>query len=69
MRSSMDHSRSVRIDKEVVHTSSDYFTDFDGVVKYLQSILEDDDSAKGKKWAAQFIAEKRMPRVPWYAAE
>lgn len=67
MRSSMDHSK-VRIDKEVVHTSSDYFTDFDGVVKYLQSILEDDDSAKGKKWAAQFIAEG-MPRVPWYAAE
>lgn len=61
MRSSMDHSRSVRIDKEVVHTSSDYFTDFDGVVKYLQSILEDDDSAKGKKWAAQFIAEKECP--------
>lgn len=51
----------VRIDKEVVHTSSDYFTDFDGVVKYLQSILEDDDSAKGKKWAAQFIAEKECP--------
>lgn len=51
----------VRIDKEIVHTSSDYFTDFDGVVKYLRSVLEDDDSVKGKKWAAQFIAETECP--------
>ena len=51
----------VRIDREVVHTSSDYFTDFDGVVKYLQSVLENDDSVKGKKWASQFIAGKECP--------
>ncbi len=51
----------VRIDKDVVHTSSDYFTDFDGLVKYLQSVLEDDDSAKARKWAGQFIAEKECP--------
>ena len=51
----------VRIDREVVHTTNDYFTDFDGVVKYLQSILENDDSVKGKKWASQFIASKECP--------
>ena len=51
----------VRIDKDVVHTSSDYFTDFDGLVKYLQSVLEDDDSSKARKWAGQFIAEKECP--------
>lgn len=51
----------IRIDREVVHTSSDYFTDFDGVVKYLQSVLENDDSVKGKKWASQFIADKECP--------
>lgn len=51
----------IRIDREVVHTSSDFFTDFDGVVKYLQSVLENDDSVKGKKWASQFIADKECP--------
>lgn len=51
----------IRIDREVVHTSSDYFTDFDGVIKYLQSVLENDDSVKGKKWASQFIADKECP--------
>lgn len=51
----------IRIDREIVHTSSDYFTDFDGVVKYLQSVLENDDSVKGKKWASQFIADKECP--------
>ena len=51
----------VRIDRDVVHTTSDYFTEFDGVIKYLQSILENDDSVKGKKWASQFIANKECP--------
>lgn len=52
---------SIRIPKDVVHTSSDYFVDFDGVVKYLQTIIENDDSAGGKKWAGQFIAEAVCP--------
>ena len=51
----------VRIDREVVHTTNDYFTDFDGVVKYLQSILENDEWVRGKKWASQFIASKECP--------
>jgi len=52
---------SVRIDKELVHTSSDYFTDFDGVIKYLQSVMENEDSASGQKWADQFLAECQCP--------
>lgn len=51
----------IRIDKDVVKTSSDYFTDFDGVVKYLQTVMEADDSTASKKWAAQFLAEKPCP--------
>ena len=51
----------VRIDKSIVHTSSDYFTDFDGVVKYLQQIMEDDDTTASRKWAAQFLAETECP--------
>ena len=52
---------SVRIDKELVHTSSDYFVAFDGVVKYLRSVMENDDSASGQKWADQFLAECQCP--------
>ena len=52
---------SVRIDKDLVHTSSDYFVDFDGVVKYLRSVMENDDSSAGQKWADQFLAECKCP--------
>lgn len=44
----------VRIRKELVHTSSDYFVDFDGIIKYLHNVIENDDSASGQKWADQF---------------
>ena len=46
----------VRIPKEKVHTSSDYFTNYDGVIKYLKTIIENDESAAGQKWADQFLA-------------
>ena len=52
---------SVRIDKELVHTSSDYFVDFDGVIKYLRSVMDSDDSSSGQKWADQFLAECQCP--------
>ena len=51
----------VRISKELVHTSSDYFVDFDGVVKYLRSVMDNDDTAGGQKWADQFLAERECP--------
>ncbi len=52
---------SVRIDKELVHTSSDYFVDYDGVIKYLRSVMENDDTSAGTKWADQFLAECQCP--------
>jgi excinuclease ABC subunit A len=52
---------SVRIDKELVHTTSDYFVDFNGVVKYLRSVMDDEDSSSGQKWADQFLAECPCP--------
>ncbi len=51
----------VKIDKELVHTSSDYFTTFDGVVKYIRSVMENDDTASGQKWADQFLAVCQCP--------
>ena len=52
---------NVRIDKEVVHTSSDYFVAFDGIVKYLRDAMESDDSTSSQKWAEQFLAECECP--------
>ncbi len=52
---------TIRIDKELVHTSSDYFVSFDGIVKYLRNVMENDDSSSGQKWADQFLAECECP--------
>lgn len=46
----------VKIDKELVHTSSDYFVEYNGVIKYLRNVIDNDDSASGQKWADQFLA-------------
>ena len=51
----------IRIDKDKVHTSTDYFVAFDGIVKYLRTLIESDDSAAGQKWASQFLADKECP--------
>ena len=52
---------NVRIDKELVHTSSDYFVAFDGIIKYLRNVMDNDDSTAGQKWADQFLAECPCP--------
>ena len=51
----------VRINKELVHTSSDYFLQFNGVIKYLRDVMAGDDSASAQRWAEQFLAEKTCP--------
>ena len=38
---------TIRIDKDLVHTSSDYFVEFNGIIKYLKSVMENDESANG----------------------
>jgi len=52
---------NVRINKELVHTSSDYFVAFDGVIKYLRQVMDNDDSTAGQKWAEQFLAVCACP--------
>ncbi len=52
---------NVRISKDLVHTSSDYFVNFDGVIKYLRNVMDNDDSSAGQKWADQFLAECTCP--------
>ena len=52
---------NVRIDKDIIHASSDYFVAFDGVVKYLKNMIENDESAAIQKWADQFMAITECP--------
>ncbi|MBR1519223.1 MAG: excinuclease ABC subunit UvrA [Prevotella sp.] len=52
---------SVKISKDLVHTSSDYFTTYDGVIKYLRMVMDNDDSASGQKWADQFLESTVCP--------
>ena len=51
----------VKISKETMHATSDYFSSFNGVMKYLQDVAENDESAGAKKWTEQFMAECVCP--------
>lgn len=52
---------NVKIPMEKIHTSSDYFCAYDGIISYLRNVMENDDSAAGKKWADQFISTAECP--------
>ena len=58
LHGSIEH---VKIAKEIVHTSSDYFSTFEGVVNYLKQIIDNDDTVKGKNWADRFLDECTCP--------
>ena len=47
-------SERLRIPSAVAHTSNDYFVDYDGLVKYINQMLDSDMSASAQKWAEQF---------------
>lgn len=51
----------IRIKAELVHTSSDYYVVFEGVVKYIQVMQENDESAATQKWADQFSKTVSCP--------
>jgi len=51
----------LRIDKELVHTATDYYVESTGIVKYLRNIIEEGESATSQKWASQFMHQKECP--------
>ncbi len=51
----------VRVKRDSQGHPCDYFADFDGVVKYLQTVIDRDDSAKAQKWADQFQSVVTCP--------
>ena len=44
----------LRIKASLIHTTSDYFVTYDGLVKYIQMLQDQDSSANEQKWAEQF---------------
>ena len=51
----------LRIKASLIHTTSDYFVTFDGLVKYIQMLQEQDVSATEQKWAEQFSRTATCP--------
>ena len=51
----------VKIDKSLVHTNSDYFTEYNGLVAYLQNAMDYDDSVSNQKWAERFLTTVKCP--------
>lgn len=47
-------SERLRIPASVARTSSDYFVEYEGLVKYISQMLDSDMSASAQKWAEQF---------------
>lgn len=51
----------IKIKSSLLHSSSDYFTTFEGLVKYIQMLQESDASATQQKWADQFAKTAVCP--------
>ena len=51
----------LKIKGSLLHSSSDYFVAYEGIVKYIQMMQEKDASATAQKWAEQFAKTDVCP--------
>ncbi len=51
----------LRIKSSLIHSSSDYFVPYEGIVKYIQLMQEKEMSATAQKWADQFAKTDVCP--------
>ena len=51
----------LRIKSTLVHTSSDYFVEYEGISKYIWLMQEKEASASAQKWANQFVKIDACP--------
>lgn len=51
----------IKIKSTIVGTSSDYFVNYEGVVKYIQMLQDKDASETAQKWADQFARTTTCP--------
>ncbi|MBP3773845.1 MAG: excinuclease ABC subunit UvrA [Bacteroidaceae bacterium] len=53
--------REIRIRAELLHASNDYFTQFDGLVKYIRQMSDSEMTAAAQRWAEQFNKQTVCP--------
>ncbi len=51
----------IKVKSSLLHAPSDYFTVFEGIVKYIQMLQESDASATQQKWVEQFAKTDVCP--------
>ncbi len=51
----------IKIKSALLHSSSDYFTTYEGLVKYIQMLQEGESSATQQKWVEQFSRTATCP--------
>ncbi len=54
-------SESLKLKNTPLGTSSGYTLSFDGVINYIHNQQDNESSKKARKWANQFIREKKCP--------
>jgi excinuclease ABC subunit A len=51
----------IKIKAGVMKSSSDYFVSFEGLIKYIEMMTENEASASAKKWSEQFAIKTECP--------
>ena len=51
----------IKIKSSLIHTTSDYFTTYEGIVKYIEMMQDKEASATAQKWAEQFAKTDVCP--------
>ncbi len=54
-------NEQVRIPAAKIHTTTDFYTDFEGLARYIEAVAQRDDSASMRKWVEQFATKKICP--------
>jgi len=56
------HPQRIKIDKSLVHTNSDFYTEYEGLAKYINQLREAETSASAQKWADSFDKTTTCPQ-------
>lgn len=54
-------NEQLRIPAEKIHTTNDFYTDFEGLARYMEQTAQREYSASARKWVEQFATKKVCP--------
>ena len=55
-------SGRIKISRELIHTNSDFYTEYDGLAKYIGQLRDAETSASAQKWADSFDKVAACPQ-------